>query len=71
MNQSYKGFIDRLTYYNPENGYTIARLVIEGQRERIAIVGTLASIQEGESVEVEGVWDQSSQIRQTVQSRAL
>lgn len=56
MNQSYKGFIDRLTYHNPENGYTIARLVIEGQRERIAIVGTLASIQEGESVEVEGVW---------------
>ena len=56
MNQSYKGFIDRLTYHNPENGYTIARLVVEGQRERIAIVGTLASIQEGESVEVEGVW---------------
>ena len=56
MNQSYKGFIDRLTYHNPENGYTIARLVVEGQRERIAIVGTLASIQEGESVEVAGVW---------------
>lgn len=56
MNQSYKGFIDRLTYHNPENGYTIARLVVEGQRERIAIVGTLASIQEGESVEVAGAW---------------
>ncbi len=56
MNQSYKGFIDRLTYHNAENGYTIARLVVEGQRERIAIVGTLASIQEGESIEVEGVW---------------
>ncbi len=56
MNQSYKGFIDRLTYYNPENGYTIARLVVEGQRERIAIVGTLASIEEGESIEVEGAW---------------
>ena len=56
MNQSYKGFIDRLTYHNPENGYTIARLVVEGQRERIAIVGTLASIQEGESIEVEGAW---------------
>ena len=56
MNQSYKGFIDRLTYHNPENGYTIARLVVEGQRERIAIVGAIASIQEGESVEVEGVW---------------
>ena len=56
MNQSYKGFIDRLTYHNPENGYTIARLAVEGQRERIAIVGALASIQVGENVEVEGVW---------------
>ena len=56
MNQLYKGFIDRLTYHNPENGYTIARLVVEGQRERIAIVGAIASIQEGESVEVAGVW---------------
>ena len=56
MNQSYKGFIDRLTYHNPENGYTIARLVVEGQRDRIAIVGAIASIQEGESVEVAGVW---------------
>lgn len=56
MNQSYKGSIERLTYHNPENGYTIARLAVEGQRERIAIVGTLASVQEGESVEVEGVW---------------
>ncbi len=58
MNQSYKGFIDRLTYHNPENGYTIARLAVEGQRERIVIVGAIAAIQEGESVEVAGVWTQ-------------
>ena len=56
MNQLYKGSIERLTYHNPENGYTIARLAVEGQRERIAIVGSLASIQVGENVEVEGVW---------------
>ena len=56
MNQLYKGSIERLTYHNPENGYTIARLAVEGQRERIAIVGSLASIQVGENVEIEGVW---------------
>lgn len=56
MNQSVKGFIDRITYHNPENGYTIARLAVEGQREKVTIVGAIASIQEGENIEVEGVW---------------
>ena len=56
MNQSYKGSIERITYNNPENGYTIARMAVEGERELVTIVGALASIQEGENVEVEGVW---------------
>ena len=56
MTISYKGCIDRITYHNEENGYTIARLAVEGERERITVVGAMASIQEGENVEVEGVW---------------
>ncbi len=56
MNQSYKGSIERVTYHNPENGYTIARLAVEGERDLVTIVGAIASIQEGESVEVEGEW---------------
>ena len=56
MTENYKGFIDRITYHNEENGYTIARLAVEGERERITVVGAMASIQEGENVEVEGVW---------------
>ena len=56
MNQSYKGSVERVTYHNPENGYTIARLAVEGERELLTIVGAIASIQEGESVEVEGMW---------------
>ena len=56
MNQSYKGSIERVTYHNPENGYTIARLAVEGELDLVTIVGAIASIQEGESVEVEGEW---------------
>ena len=56
MNQSFKGSIERVTYHNPENGYTIARLAVEGERDLVTIVGAIASIQEGESVEVEGEW---------------
>ena len=57
MSQLYKGSIDRVTYHNPDSGYTIARLAVEGERERVTIVGALASVQEGENVEVEGLWE--------------
>ena len=57
MGQLYTGFIDRITYHNPDSGYTIARLAVEGERERVTIVGALASVQEGENVEVEGLWE--------------
>ena len=56
MNLSYKGSVERVTYHNPENGYTIARLSAEGEREIVTIVGAIAAIKEGENVEVEGVW---------------
>lgn len=56
MADTYKGYIDRITYHNPENGYTIARLVAEGEREKLTVVGAIASLEEGESVEVEGEW---------------
>ena len=56
MAETFRGYIDRITYHNPENGYTIARLVAEGQREKITVVGAIASLEEGENVEVEGQW---------------
>ncbi|MBT4499119.1 MAG: ATP-dependent RecD-like DNA helicase [Gemmatimonadetes bacterium] len=56
MAESFKGYIDRITYHNPENGYTIARLVVEGEREPLTVVGSIASLREGEGVEVEGEW---------------
>ena len=56
MAETLKGYIDRITYFNPENGYTIARLVPEGKGEKLTVVGTLASLKEGESLEVAGTW---------------
>jgi exodeoxyribonuclease V alpha subunit len=56
MSESFKGYIDRITFHNPENGYTIARLVVEEGEERITVVGAIAALKEGESVQVEGMW---------------
>ncbi len=51
-----KGILERLTYRNPENHYTIAKLRIAKISDPVTIVGHLAGVYEGESLEVSGRW---------------
>jgi exodeoxyribonuclease V alpha subunit len=58
-----RGVVERITYHNEENGYTVAKLTPErlpfhhhGEMREVAIVGTLPSINVGESVELRGRW---------------
>lgn len=51
-----KGNLERLTFQNPENHYTIARLRVEKINDPITVVGYLAGVSEGESLEVSGSW---------------
>jgi exodeoxyribonuclease V alpha subunit len=53
-----RGIVDRITFQNEENGYTIARLQVEGQRggEPVTIVGETLSMNPGESVVLDGEW---------------
>ncbi len=54
------GYIERLTFQNPENGFTVARLKVRGRRDLVVIVGTMPSVQAGESVRCEGQWREDS-----------
>lgn len=51
-----EGTVERVTYSNSENGYTVARLLPADDRELVTIVGNLASIAVGESVRLHGRW---------------
>ncbi len=51
-----RGTIERITYFNEERNYCVARAKCEGERELITIVGTFASINVGEFVEMSGEW---------------
>ncbi len=58
-----RGVIERITYHNEENGYTVAKLIPEsgprnlfGLAHEVAIVGNMAGINVGESVELGGQW---------------
>ncbi len=50
------GQIERITYANPENGYTIAQLKIRGGRRTVTVVGSLMEPVPGEVMELQGRW---------------
>lgn len=50
------GYIDRITFHNSENNFTVAKLKISQLADSVAIVGYLVDLQPGESVECQGQW---------------
>jgi exodeoxyribonuclease V alpha subunit len=51
-----EGVIDTITFTNEENGYTVAKLIEDGTRNKVTIVGKMPAIQPGETVLVSGLW---------------
>jgi exodeoxyribonuclease V alpha subunit len=50
------GQIERITYTNEENGYTIARVKVRGRLDLITVVGYLMSPTPGETLNLKGEW---------------
>ena len=50
------GQIERITYTNEENGFTIARVKVHGQQDLITVVGYLMSPTPGEILDLKGEW---------------
>src|SRR5438105_7579834 len=50
------GVVDRITYVNEENGYTVARLKVPRQKQLVTIAGHMPGITVGEGLRVEGNW---------------
>ena len=51
-----RGTIERITFHNEENGYTVAQLQPDGAAYTVAVIGAMLGINVGESVELRGVW---------------
>jgi exodeoxyribonuclease V alpha subunit len=50
------GQIERITYTNEENGYTVARLSVYGRPDLVTVVGSLMAPVPGEVVKLKGEW---------------
>jgi len=50
------GSVDEIVFYNPDNGYTVARFVTE-DGEKISIVGSFPPLSPGEVLRLRGGWE--------------
>ncbi len=51
-----QGQIERITYTNEDNGYTVARVKVLGQRDLVTVVGNLIGPTPGEVLKMRGEW---------------
>ncbi len=54
--ETLRGTIERITYHNEENGYTVVQVQPEGANYTVAVVGNMLGINVGESVIFSGAW---------------
>jgi exodeoxyribonuclease V alpha subunit len=50
------GSVERVTYHNDQNGYTVLKLLISGRSEPLTVTGNFPTISPGESIMVSGLW---------------
>jgi len=52
-----RGILDRITFQNEENGYTVARVQgLEREKELVTVVGFLAGVPVGSTLSLTGTW---------------
>ena len=51
-----RAFLERVTFCNQENGYTVAKVKVSGKNELVTVIGTMASPIPGQVLELEGEW---------------
>jgi exodeoxyribonuclease V alpha subunit len=59
-----RGQLERITFANEENGFTVAKLKVAGHRHLITVVGELPGVIPGEILELTGEWHQHAKFGQ-------
>jgi exodeoxyribonuclease V alpha subunit len=50
------GLIERVTFFNEENGFAVLKVKAKGHRDEVTVVGSLPAVNAGEWVTAEGRW---------------
>ena len=55
--ESLSGLVDRVTYHNDENGFSVLKVRVKGRRELVTVLASLPAVSAGEWVTAEGAWE--------------
>jgi exodeoxyribonuclease V alpha subunit len=54
--ENLSGLVERVTFYNPDNGFCVLRVKARGERDLVTVVGHAPTISAGEFVQATGKW---------------
>ena len=60
-NERIEGLVERVTFFNEENGFAVLRVKVRGQRDLVTVLGSLPAVNGGEWVMAEGQWTRDPQ----------
>lgn len=52
-----EGNLERITYFNPDNHYTVAKLKASKTHNIVTIVGHMAAVRPGQALKIKGSWE--------------
>lgn len=56
--ENLKGTVERITYHNEENGYSVLKIKSKKHKDLVTVVGNTAKISTGELIDADGKWIQ-------------
>jgi exodeoxyribonuclease V alpha subunit len=69
--ESLTGLIERVTFFNEENGFAVMKVKAKGRRELVTVVGSLPSVNPGEWLTAEGSWVHDRQFGQQFKAEMI
>ena len=69
--ESLSGLIERVTFFNEENGWAVLKVKAKGLRDLVTVVGSLPSVSAGEWMTAEGRWVQDREFGQQFRAELL
>ena len=58
--------VERIVYENPDNGFMVARMRVEGEHELLTFVGNMMAVSPGETIQIAGDWVDDHKFRKQI-----
>ncbi len=69
--ESLSGLIERVTFFNEENGFAVLKVKVRGMRDLATVVGSLPSVSPGEWLTAQGHWIQDREFGRQFRAELL